>query len=119
MGQPMTGRRRPMRRLGDLLPAAAASLGLEEELRLARAMTAWERIVSERVPPAAGETRLIAIRGDELLVSATSGAVAAELRLRAPTLLEALAAAPNGVRARELRIAVRPAVQGRHDPRGV
>ena len=115
----MTGRRRPMRRLGDLLPATAAALGLGDELRLARAMAAWDRIVSEHVPPAAGETRLIAIRGDELLVSATSGAVAAELPLRAPTLLGALAAAPNGIRARELRIAVRPAAGGRHDPGGV
>jgi predicted nucleic acid-binding Zn ribbon protein len=97
-----------MRRLGDLLPEAAASLGLEEELRLARAMSAWERLVAEHVPAAAGRSRLIGVRGEELLVAATDGAVAGELRLHAHELLAALAATPGGPRGRELRIAVRP-----------
>jgi predicted nucleic acid-binding Zn ribbon protein len=97
-----------MRRLGDLLPEAARSLGLEEELHLARAMSAWERLVAEHVPAAAGRSRLIGVRGDELLVTASDAAVAAELRLRAPGLLAALAAAPGGPRGRELRVVVRP-----------
>ncbi len=104
-----------MRRLGDLLPEAAAALGLEEELRLARAMSAWERIVAEHVPAAAGASRLIGLRGDQLLVSAASTAVASELRLRAGVLLGALAAAPGGLRARELRAVVRHDEPGRDD----
>lgn len=108
-----------MRRLGDLLPEAAASLGLEDELRLARAMAAWERIVAEHVPAAAGASRLIGLRGDGLLVSASSGLVANELRMRSSPLLAALAAAPGGIRARELHVAVRLPGAGRHDESGV
>lgn len=102
-------RRRPMRRLGDLLPEAAAALGFEEELRLARAMAAWDRVVAEHVPRAAGASHLIGLRGDALLVTAGSSAVATELQLHAAVLLAAVAAAPGGVRARELRVAVRAA----------
>ena len=49
-----TPRRRPMRRLGELIPDAARALGLEEELRLARAIATFEALVAERVPAAAG-----------------------------------------------------------------
>ena len=104
-----------MRRLGDLLPEAAAALGIEEELRLARAMSAWERIVAEHVPGAAGASQLIGLRGDQLLVSAASTAVASELRLRAALLLDTLAATPGGLRARELRAVVRQTGPGRSD----
>ena len=52
----MMNRRRPMRRLGDLLPPAAQALGLEEPLMRGRAMAAWSRLVAERVPAAAGTT---------------------------------------------------------------
>ena len=106
-----------MRRLADLLPEAAASLGLEDELRLARAMSAWDRIVAEHVPAASGASRLIGLRGDGLLVSATSALVANELRMRSSALLAALAAAPGGVRARELHVAIRiPDGSGRREP---
>jgi predicted nucleic acid-binding Zn ribbon protein len=106
-----------MRRLGDLLPEAAASLGLEDELRLARAMSAWERIVAEHVPSAAASSRLIGLRGDALLVTATSGLVASELRLRSSVLLGALATSPGGVHARELLVTVRePGPGRRHGP---
>ena len=44
-----------MERIGDLIPEAARRLGLEEELRLARAIATWEAIVGERVPEAATE----------------------------------------------------------------
>jgi predicted nucleic acid-binding Zn ribbon protein len=108
-----------MRRLGDLLPDAAAALGLEDELRLARAMSAWERIVAEHVPAAAGSSRLIGLRGDGLLVSASSALVANELRMRSSPLLAALAAAPGGVRARELHVAIRLPGGGRRDEPGV
>jgi predicted nucleic acid-binding Zn ribbon protein len=102
-----SARRRPMRRLGDLLPEAAAALGFEEELRLARAMAAWDRVVAEHVPRAAGASHLIGLRGDALLVTAGSSAVATELQLHAGVLLAAMAAAPSGARARELRVVVR------------
>jgi Dna[CI] antecedent DciA-like protein len=97
-----------MRRIGDLLPTAAASLGLEEELRFARAMAGWERLVAERVPPAAGRTRLLAIRPAELVVSTSQAIVAQEIRLRSGELLEAFAALPGGARVPDLRVVVRP-----------
>ena len=39
-----------MRRIGELIPDAARALGLEDELRLARAIATFESIVAERVP---------------------------------------------------------------------
>ena len=56
-------RRRPMTRIGDLLPDAARGLGLEDELRLSRAMATFEAIVAERVPAAAGACRVLRIEG--------------------------------------------------------
>jgi predicted nucleic acid-binding Zn ribbon protein len=103
----MTGRRRPMQRIGDLIPEAARRLGLEEELRLARAASTWSSLVAELVPAAAGETRLVRILGDAVIVEADHPIVAQELRLRSTELLAALAAAPGGVRVRELRVTVR------------
>ncbi len=102
-------RRRPMERVGDLLPEAARRLGLEEEYRLARARGTWAAIVGELVPAAAGACRLLAIDGGALVVEADAAIVAQELRLRATELLAALAAAPGGPRAAELRIRLRPA----------
>ncbi len=52
--EPGHPRRRPPRRVGDLLPEAARALGLEEQLRWARAVAAWDAVVAERVPAAAG-----------------------------------------------------------------
>ncbi len=103
----MTSRRRPMQRVGDLVPEAARQLGLEDELRLARAMSTWTAIVAERVPAAAGATRLIRLDGFALVVEADHPIVAQELRLRGPELLTAFAAAPGGLQARELRLGVR------------
>ena len=42
-----------MVRIGDLMPATARALGLEDELRLSRAIATFEAIVAERVPAAA------------------------------------------------------------------
>jgi hypothetical protein len=97
-----------MRRIGDLLPTTAASLGLEEELRFARAMAGWERLVAELVPAAAGRTRLLAMRPAEVVVSASEGIVAQELRLRSSELLAAFASVPGGARAPDLRVVIRP-----------
>jgi predicted nucleic acid-binding Zn ribbon protein len=97
-----------MRRIGDLLPDAAAALGLEQPLAQGRAMAAWTRLVEERAPAAAGATRLLELRADGvLLVAAAAPIVAQELRLRATELLEAFGQAPGGRRMRELRVVIR------------
>ncbi|HEY4189496.1 MAG TPA: DUF721 domain-containing protein [Candidatus Limnocylindrales bacterium] len=100
-------RRRPMVRLGELIPDAARALGLEDELRLSRAIATFEAIVAERVPAAAGACRVIRLEGFTLDIEADAPIVAQELRLRAGELLTAFAAAPGGVGARELRVHVR------------
>jgi hypothetical protein len=104
----MTSRRRPMVRLGELIPDAARALGLEGELRLSRAIATFEALVAERVPAAAGSCRVIRLEGFSLVVEADAPIVAQELRMRSPELLAAFAAAPGGVGARELRLLVRP-----------
>jgi hypothetical protein len=96
-----------MERIGDLLPAAARELGLESELRLARATSTWDALVAERVPAATGACRLVAIEADALLVEAALPIVAQELRLRSGELLGAFRTAPGGFSATGLRVAVR------------
>ena len=71
-----------MVRLGDLIPDAARALGLEDELRLSRAIATFEAIVAERVPAAAGACRVIRLEGFTLDVEADAPIVAQELRLR-------------------------------------
>jgi hypothetical protein len=93
-----------MVRLGDLLPDAARGLGLEDELRLSRAMATFEQLVAERVPAAAGACRVIRIEGFAIIVEADAPIVAQELRLRGPELLEAFSGTPAGSGARELRV---------------
>jgi predicted nucleic acid-binding Zn ribbon protein len=100
--------RRPMRRIGDMLPEVAKELGIADELRLSRQMAAWERLVSERVPPAAGQSRLLSVQPPALVVSASDPRVAMELRLRQQELLQAFAQVPEGVHLIELRVVVRP-----------
>ena len=108
----MNERRRPMRRVADLLPGMASALGLEDELRIARAMASWRRIVAEHVPGAAGASEIVAMQPGTLVVGASAPIVAQELRLRSTELLDAVATAPGGSRARELRIVVRPVGRG-------
>jgi hypothetical protein len=96
-----------MTRIGELMPAAARALGLEDELRLSRAIAKFEAIVAERVPAAAGACRVVQLEGFALDVEADAPIVAQEVRLRAPELLAAFAAAPGGVGVRELRVRVR------------
>jgi hypothetical protein len=100
-----------MRRLGDLIPDAARALGLEEELRLARAIATFEALVAELVPAAAGTCRVVRLEGFTIDVEADAPIVAQELRLRASELVSAFAAAPGGVGVHELRVHVR--TQGR------
>jgi hypothetical protein len=95
-----------MIRIGDLLPDAARGLGLEDELRLSRAMTTFDQLIGERVPGAAGACRATRVDGATLVVEAAAPIVAQELRLRSPELLAAFAATPAGAGVRELRIVV-------------
>jgi predicted nucleic acid-binding Zn ribbon protein len=103
----MTRRNRPMQRIGDLIPETARRLGLDEELRTARAVATFAAIVAERVPAASGSCRLVAAEAGTLVVDADAPIVAQELRLRSTELLGAFAAAPGGGPARELRVRVR------------
>jgi predicted nucleic acid-binding Zn ribbon protein len=100
----LPARRRRPERVGDLLPEAARRLGLEDELRLARATTTWDALIAERVPPAAGACRLVRLETDAIVVEADEPIVAAELRMRALELLEAFGSAPGGERVRQLRL---------------
>ena len=103
----MSPRRRPMVRLGDLIPDAARALGLDEELRLSKAMATFESLVAERVPAAAGACRVVRLEGFVVDVEADAPIVAQELRLRSSELLTAFAASPGGLGVRELRVHVR------------
>jgi predicted nucleic acid-binding Zn ribbon protein len=104
-----TPRRRPMRRIGELIPDAARALGLEDELRLARAIATFESVVAERVPAAAGACRVVRLEGFAIDVEADAPIVAQELRMRSGELLAAFAATPGGIGVRDLRVHVRRA----------
>lgn len=104
-----------MRRLGDLLPEAAAALGFEPELRRARAAATWQRIVGERVPAATAATHLVEWREAEglLVVAASVPIVAQELRLRASELTEAFAQAVGAGGPDRLEVVVRTSAPSR------
>ena len=104
-------RRRPMSRIGDLIPSAAARLGLEEELRRARAAATFDAIVAELAPAAHGACRAVSVDGAVLVVEADAPIVAQELRMNATTLAAAFAAAPAGTGISGLRVTVRRAPQ--------
>jgi hypothetical protein len=99
--------RRPVHRVGDLLPDAARELGLVDQLRWARAAAAWEEVVAEQVPAVAGESRPIRVEGSgTLVVEVAAPVVGQELRLRAEELLQAFGARPGGIPAERLRVVV-------------
>ncbi len=102
-----------MKRIGDMLPEIAANLGIDAELKIARQMAAWERLVSERVPAATGQSILLSVQPPALVVSATDPRIGLELRLRQAELLAAFAQIPEGVRLLELRVVVRPPREAR------
>jgi predicted nucleic acid-binding Zn ribbon protein len=95
-----------MQRIGDLLPDAARELGLEEQLELAEVMTAWRRVVAERIPAAAGACRIVSLSQEVASVEADEAIVAQELRLRSQELLGGLRSAVR-TPVRQLRITVR------------
>jgi hypothetical protein len=82
----------------------ARELGLEAELAMARAGAVWDALVAERVPPATGACRLVALEPDTLVVAAAEPIVAAEIRMRAPELLDAFAQATASPRRRFVRL---------------
>ena len=98
--------RRGMERLGDLLPDAARQLGLEDELELAAAMTAWQKIVAERIPAAVGACRIVALSQGVVTIEVDEPIVAQELRLRTPELVTALRSAVRSS-VRQLRVTAR------------
>jgi len=100
-------RRRPMSRIGTLIPDAAARLGLGDELRKARLLSTFDAIVAERAPAAHGACRALRIEGDTLVVEADAPIVGQELLLHAEDLAEAFRRAPGGAPVRHLRVAVR------------
>ena len=104
-------RRRPSR-VGDMLPGIAAEIGIEDELRFARQMAAWERLVEELLPAARGASQLLAVQPPTLVASAADGFVAQELRLRQAQLLEAFGRLPEGDHLIELRVVVRSSGRG-------
>jgi hypothetical protein len=104
----VTAKRQPTR-VGDVLPRIAAEVGIEDELRFARRMAAWERIVEEHLPAARGASKLLAVQPPALVVSATDNVIAQELRLRQLELLTAFGRLPDGAHLLELRVALRPA----------
>ena len=93
--------------MGDLLPEAARALGLQEELSWVRAAAAWDSVVAEQVPGAAGGSRPVGVDADgTLVVEVAAPIVGQEIRIRADELLEAFASLPGGVPAGRLRVVV-------------
>ncbi len=108
-------RRRPMSRIGDLIPSAAARLGLADELRRARIVATFDAIVAERAPAAHGACRALRIEGQALVVEADAPIVAQEVRLHQRELVDAFRNAPAGGQVGELRVTVRPHRPSRGD----
>ncbi len=99
--------RRPMRRVGDLLPDLARQLGITSELEDADRGHAWEALVAAIVPTAVGRSELVGSRPPRLEVAAWDAATAQELRLHGSQLLAAFPPS-DGQRCTELRVVVRP-----------
>ena len=100
-------RRRPMSRIGDLMPQAAAHLGLEDELRRARFLATFDAIVAELVPAAHGACRALRVDGETLLVEADAPIVGQELLLHGDDLAGAFRRAPGGAPVRQVRVTIR------------
>ncbi len=96
-----------MSRIGELMPQAAARLGLEDELRRARFVATFDAIVAERAPAAHGACRAIKVDGETLVVEADAPIVGQELLLHGDDLAAAFRRAPGGAPVRQLRVTVR------------
>ena len=100
-------RRRPMSRIGELIPRAAARLGLEDELRRARFLATFDAIVAERAPAAHGACRALRVEGETLVVEADAPIVGQELLMHGDALATAFRTAPGGVPVRQIRVVIR------------
>jgi hypothetical protein len=96
-----------MARIGDLMPGAAAHLGLGDELRRARILATFDAIVAELAPAAHGACRAVRIEGETLVVQADAPIVGQELLLHGEALAGAFRTAPGGADVRQLRVTVR------------
>lgn len=96
-----------MTRIGELMPAAAAGLGLQDELRRARFTAAFDAIVAELAPAAHGACRALRIEGDTLVVEADAPIVGQEVLLHGTELAAAFTRAPAGAAVRQVRVAIR------------
>lgn len=105
--EPPQRRRRPMSRIGDLMPRTAAHLGLEDELRKARFLATFDAIVAERAPAAHGACRALRVEGETLVVEADAPIVGQELLLHGDDLATAFRTAPGGAHVRSLRVVIR------------
>ena len=100
-------RRRPMSRIGTLIPNAAARLGLADELRRARLLATFDAIVAELAPAAHGACRALRVDGDTLIVEADAPIVGQEVLLHGSELAAAFTRAPAGLPVRQVRVTIR------------
>jgi Dna[CI] antecedent, DciA len=100
-------RRRPMSRIGDLMPQAAAHLGLEAELRKARLLSTFDAIVAELAPAAHGACRVLRVEDETLVVEADAPIVGQELLLHGEQLAAAFRRAPGGAQVRQVRVTIK------------
>jgi hypothetical protein len=96
-----------MSRIADLMPTAAARLGLEDELRRARLLSTFDAIVAELAPAAHGACRAVRVEGDTLVVEADAPIVGQEVLLHAGELADAFRRAPGGAPVRQVRVTIR------------
>ena len=96
-----------MSRLGDLMPGAAAHLGLEDELRRARFLATFDAIIAELVPAAHGACRALRVDAETLIVEADAPIVGQELLLHGDAVAAAFRRAPGGAAVRQVRVTVR------------
>jgi hypothetical protein len=105
--EPAPRRRRPMARIGALMPQTAARLGLEDELRRARFVATFDAIVAERAPAAHGACRAVKVEGETLVVEADAPIVGQELLLHGDDLASAFRTAPGGAQVTAVRVVIR------------
>jgi hypothetical protein len=96
-----------MSRIGDLVPEAAARLGLEGELRQARFAATFDAIVAELAPAAHGACRALRVEGETLVVEADAPIVGQEVMLNGDALTSAFRTAPGGAPVRQVRVTIR------------
>ena len=96
-----------MSRIGELMPQAAAHLGLQDELRRARFVATFDAIVAERAPAAHGACRALKLDGETLVIEADAPIVGQELLLHGDDLASAFRTAPGGAAVRQVRVVIR------------